>query len=64
MVDDIDSARLYEAAFPFAEDVLALPVEDIDQAAQCLRRPDRGPARPRSSPAPIHPPGPERRGRL
>ena len=25
--------RLYEAAFPFADDVLALPVEDIDRAA-------------------------------
>ena len=25
--------RLYEAAFPFADDVLALPVDDIDQAA-------------------------------
>ena len=28
------SDRLYEAAFPFADDVLALPVEDIDRAAQ------------------------------
>ena len=27
------SARLYEAAFPFAEDVLALPVDDINRAA-------------------------------
>ena len=26
-------ARLYEAAFPFAADVLTLPVEDIDRAA-------------------------------
>ncbi len=26
-------AELYEAAFPFADDVLALPVEDIDRAA-------------------------------
>ncbi|MYH29073.1 MAG: VOC family protein, partial [Acidobacteria bacterium] len=26
-------SRLYEAAFPFADDVLALPVEDIDVAA-------------------------------
>lgn len=26
------SARLYEAASPFADDVLALPVEDIDRA--------------------------------
>ena len=34
MVDDMDSARLYEAAFPFAEDVLTLPVQDIDRAAQ------------------------------
>ena len=28
------AARLYEAAFPFADDVLALPVEDIDRAAE------------------------------
>ena len=28
------SDRLYDAAFPFADDVLALPVEDIDRAAQ------------------------------
>ena len=28
------SERLYEAAFPFANDVLALPVEDVDRAAQ------------------------------
>jgi catechol 2,3-dioxygenase-like lactoylglutathione lyase family enzyme len=27
------SGRLYEAAFPFADDVLALPVEDVDRAA-------------------------------
>ena len=27
------AARLYEAAYPFATDVLALPVEDIDRAA-------------------------------
>ena len=27
------SSRLYEAAYPFANDVLALPVEDIDRAA-------------------------------
>ena len=27
------TVRLYEAAFPFADDVLALPVEDIDRAA-------------------------------
>lgn len=26
--------KLYEAAFPFADDVLALPVTDIDQAAK------------------------------
>ena len=26
--------RLFEAAFPFADDVLALPVEDIDTAAE------------------------------
>ena len=25
--------KLYEAAYPFAEDVLALPVQDVDQAA-------------------------------
>ena len=25
--------KLYEAAYPFAEDVLALPVKDVDQAA-------------------------------
>ena len=25
--------KLYEAAYPFAEDVLALPVTDVDQAA-------------------------------
>ena len=28
------SSKLYEAAFPFADDVLALPVEDIDRAAE------------------------------
>ena len=27
------ATRLYEAAFPFADDVLALPVEDVDRAA-------------------------------
>ena len=27
------SSSLYEAAYPFAKDVLALPVEDIDRAA-------------------------------
>ena len=26
--------KLYEAAFPYAEDVLALPVEDLDQTAK------------------------------
>ena len=26
--------KLYEAAFPYAEDILALPVEDLDQAAK------------------------------
>ena len=26
--------KLYEAAFPYAEDVLALPVEDLDQTAE------------------------------
>ena len=34
MTDDMASSRLYEAAFPFADDVLALPVEDIDRAAE------------------------------
>ena len=35
MPDDTPTSapRLYEAAYPFAKDVLALPVEDIDQAA-------------------------------
>ena len=28
------SEKLYEAAFPFADDVLALPVEDVDRAVQ------------------------------
>ena len=28
------AAGLYEAAFPFADDVLALPVEDIDRTAE------------------------------
>ena len=27
-------SKLYEAAYPFADDVLALPVTDIDQAAK------------------------------
>ncbi len=35
MTDDVAAAKkLYEAAFPFAKDVLALPVEDIDRAAE------------------------------
>ena len=35
MTDDAAAAtKLYEAAFPFAKDVLALPVEDIDRAAE------------------------------
>ena len=29
--------KLYEAAFPYAEDVLALPVEDIDKASAWYR---------------------------
>ncbi len=35
MSDDTpaSAAGLYEAAYPFANDVLALPVEDIDRAA-------------------------------
>ena len=33
MTDDAVAAKLYEAAYPFANDVLALPVEDIDRAA-------------------------------
>ena len=33
MADDVAPPGLYEAAFPFADDVLALPVEDIDVAA-------------------------------
>ena len=28
------SGNLYKAAFPYAEDVLALPVEDLDRAAK------------------------------
>ncbi len=31
------SGKLYEAAFPYAEDVLALPVEDIDRASAWYR---------------------------
>lgn len=36
MPDDTttSASRLYEAAYPFAKDVLALPVEDIDRAAE------------------------------
>ena len=30
---EMDSTKLYEAAFPYADDVLALPVEDIDTAS-------------------------------
>ena len=33
MTDDVASSGLYEAAYPFADDVLALPVADIDKAA-------------------------------
>lgn len=34
MTDDaVAVPKLYEAAYPFAKDVLALPVEDIDRAA-------------------------------
>ena len=33
-VGDTASAGIYKAAFPFADDVLALPVEDIDRAAE------------------------------
>ena len=32
MGDDVASSKLYEAAFPFADDVLALPVDDLDRA--------------------------------
>ena len=34
MADDLAPAELYKAAFPFADDVLALPVENIDRAAE------------------------------
>ena len=34
MTDDVASSKLYAAAFPFADDVLALPVENIDRAAE------------------------------
>ncbi len=30
----MNSNKLFEAAFPYADDVLALPVEDIDQASK------------------------------
>ena len=30
----MDQEKLYVAAYPFADDVLALPVEDIDQAVK------------------------------
>lgn len=33
-VDRLCSMKLYEAAYPFQEDVLALPVEDLDATAQ------------------------------
>ena len=33
MADDVASSKLYEAAYPFADDVLALPVDDVDRAA-------------------------------
>lgn len=33
MVDDVASSKLYEAAYPFADDVLGLPVEHLDRAA-------------------------------
>ena len=29
----MNASKLFEAAFPYADDVLALPVKDIDQAA-------------------------------
>ena len=38
MSDDVASSGLYQAAFPFADDVLALPVEDIDRAADWYAR--------------------------
>lgn len=34
MTDDVASSRLYEAAYPFADDVLALPVDDVYRAAE------------------------------
>ena len=34
MADDVAPPGLYKAAFPFADDVLALPVADIDRAVQ------------------------------
>ena len=33
-VDRLDFVKLFEAAYPFQDDVLALPVEDLDAAAQ------------------------------
>lgn len=33
----MDESKLYEAAYPFQDDVLALPVEDIDQAVAWYR---------------------------
>ena len=33
MADDVASSKLYEAAYPFADDVLALPVAHLDRAA-------------------------------
>ena len=30
----VSQSRLYKAAYPFQDDVLALPVEDIDRAAE------------------------------
>jgi len=33
-VDRLCSMKLYEAAYPFQDDVLALPVEDLDATAQ------------------------------
>ncbi len=33
-VDRLDFVKLFEAAYPFQDDVLALPVEDLDATAQ------------------------------
>lgn len=40
MADDTpaSASKLYEAAYPYANDVLALPVEDIDKAAAWYSR--------------------------